>query len=363
MTDIGQLCKRCSQPVTPGALECSACHTLVHADEMERLAAQARALEARNDLPQAHQMWQQALQLLPGNSQQAVWIQAHLRELETAINNAGHGSQTKQWAKRLAPLGPIAAFLAKGKALLPFIFKLKFFFSFVAFIGVYWALWGPKFGIGFAVLILIHELGHYVEIKRRGLPAELPVFIPGLVAYVRWDAMGVSLNTRAAISLAGPMAGFLASAACAALGMQAGGDHIWIALAYTGAWLNLLNLIPVAFLDGAGAMLPLSAVEKGMVMTVSAGIAYATHQTVFWFIAAGSLWNLFTSRVQKPVAQGFVRLDSNQRGDGQSALSISAGAVEEKRPGSPLIAAYYILVLALLGAVTYLLPGDGNVVR
>ena len=59
-----------------------------------------------------------------------------------------------------------------------------------------------KFGIGFAALILIHEMGHFIDIKRRGLPAEMPVFLPGLGAYVRWQAMGVPLETRAAISLA-----------------------------------------------------------------------------------------------------------------------------------------------------------------
>jgi len=327
---------------------------------MDRLAAQARSLETRNELQPAHQIWQQTLQFLPPSSQQSNWIHEHLRELEAAINNAGHGSQTKLWAKRLAPLGPLAAFLAKGKTLLVFLFKLKFFFSFATFIALYWALWGPKFGIGFAVLILLHELGHYVEIKRRGLPAELPVFIPGLVAYVRWDAMGVSLETRAAISLAGPLAGFLSSAACAMIAMQTG-DRIFFALAYTGAWLNLLNLIPVAFLDGAGAMLPLSKIEKSMVMTVAAGTAYATHQGIFWFVAAGTLWNLLTTRVVQPA---LVRMDLNQRGDGQSSMVVAEGdPTAAKRPGSPLIAAYYILLLALLGAMLYVLPANGGVAR
>jgi Zn-dependent protease len=329
---------------------------------MERLAAQARSLESRNEFQQAHQIWQQTLQFLPPNSQQADWIREHLRELEAAATNTGHPGQTKRWARRLAPLGPLAAFLAKGKTFLVFFFKLKFLFSFAAFIGLYWALWGPKFGIGFAVLILIHELGHYVEIKRRGLPAELPVFIPGLVAYVRWDAMGVPLDTRAAISLAGPMAGFLSSAACALIAIQTG-DRIWFALAFTGAWLNLLNLIPVAFLDGAGAMLPLSKIEKSMVMVVAAGIAYATHEGIFWFIAAGSLWNLLTTR-QAALAPGLIRMDLNQRGDGQASMVMAEGdPTATKRSGSPLIAAYYILLLALLGATLYLLPANGGVAR
>ncbi len=59
-----------------------------------------------------------------------------------------------KWAKWLGPLAPIAIFLAKFKAFFLAIFKVKFLFSFAAFIGLYWAMWGPKFGIGFAVLDL-----------------------------------------------------------------------------------------------------------------------------------------------------------------------------------------------------------------
>ena len=66
------------------------------------------------------------------------------------------------------PLAPLAIALSKAKVLLA-VFKLKFLFSLFAFLGFYWALFGMRFGIGFAVLILIHEMGHYVDIKRRGL--------------------------------------------------------------------------------------------------------------------------------------------------------------------------------------------------
>src|SRR5271163_4226572 len=119
-------------------------------------------------------------------------------------------------------MGPIAVLLAKGKMLLTAIFKLKFLLSFVAFVGIYWAAFGMKFGIGFAVLILVHEMGHFIEIKRRGLPAEMPVFLPGLGAYVRWTALGVSTQTRAVVSLAGPMAGCLGAAVCALIWAKTG---------------------------------------------------------------------------------------------------------------------------------------------
>lgn len=365
---IGSTCKRCSRPIPPGALACESCQALVNSDEMDRLAAQARALEARNELQQAHQVWQSIMPLLPPSSKQAEWIRAHLRELEAAVTNADrqrHAGQTSLWAKRLGPLAAIGAFLAKGKGLWLILLKAKSLLSFAAFIGFYWSLFGAKFGIGFAVLILIHELGHYVEIKRRGLPAELPMFIPGLVAYVRWDAMGVPLETRAAVSLAGPMAGFLASATCGLIGVQTG-DPIWAALAHTGAWLNLLNLIPVWVFDGAGAMRPLSIPEKSMVTLVAAGIGYATHELIFWAIAGGALVNMVLAyRHRNEPQQAVVRV--NMQGAGADQVPSGATftyprASEAKRAGSPLIAAYYIALLALLGAVVYLFPAQ-NIVR
>src|ERR1700730_16086423 len=142
--------------------------------------------------------------------------------------------------------------------------------SFLAFVVIYSAASGVKFGIGFAVLILIHEMGHFVDIKRRGLPADMPVFLPGLGADVGLQELGVPRETRAAVSLAGPLAGFLASLACAALWWQTG-NPFWAALARVGAILNLLNLIPVWALDGGQGALALSKTERLVVMAASIG--------------------------------------------------------------------------------------------
>ena len=331
---------------------------------MERRAAQARALENRGELQQAHQQWLSILPLLPPESKQAEWVRGHLRELESAVSNAHRPQQPgakSHWARRLAPLAPLAVVLAKAKTFIFAVFKLKFLFSFAAFIGIYWAAWGPRFGVGFAVLILIHELGHFVEIKRRGLPADMPVFLPGLGAYVRWQAMGVSQETRAAISLAGPAAGFFSAAVCGLVGLKAG-DPIWLALARTAAWLNILNLIPIWVLDGAGAIVPLNWMEKLLVLLVSAGLGYATHEGVFYFVAGGAMLNMVAGSFARRRAadSGMIRLNL----DG-SPQAVPAGGPtysaprQEPRRGSPLIAAYFVSVLTALGAVLYLLPGHG----
>jgi Zn-dependent protease len=330
---------------------------------MERSAAQARVSESRGDLQQAHQQWSAILPLLPAESEQAKWIRSHIKELESAAANA-HRPQAPSgkkgfWAKRLAPLAPLALVAAKAKTFLLIIFKLKFLFSFAAFIGLYWAAWGPKFGIGFAVLILIHELGHFVEIKRRGLPAEMPVFLPGLGAYVRWQAMGVTQETRAAISLAGPLAGFLSAAICGLVAIKTG-DPIWLALARTGAWLNILNLIPIWVLDGAGAMMPLNWMEKSMVAVVSGALAYAIGENVFYFVAAGTLFNLAVGTFARNPALSVTRLGLDASGQAVQSGGAYVEPAQQPRKGSPLIAAYFIAVLAALGAVLYLLPGHGT---
>src|SRR5437660_10052805 len=148
-----------------------------------------------------------SLPLLPRESKQAQWVRDHARELDSASDQQSVPESENKWARKLGPVGPIAIVLAKSKAVLAAVFKLKFLLSFVAFFSWYWALYGAAFGLGFAALILIHEMGHCRDIKRRGLPADMRVFLPGFGSSVRWRALGVPITRRAAIRLAGPLAG------------------------------------------------------------------------------------------------------------------------------------------------------------
>ena len=290
---------------------------------MERTAARARALEANGSLWDAREQWQAILPLLPPTSKQAGWIRGHIRELETTIHAPGAPDTRRRWAKWLAPLGSLGVLLAKGKTFFLLLFKLKFLLSFAGFIGVYWSLWGWKFGVGFACLILLHEMGHYIDIKSRGLPAEMPVFLPGLGAYVKWQAAGVSLETRAAVSLAGPLAGWFGAAVCGLIWYQTG-DKIWAALAGTSAWLNVINLIPLFILDGGQAVLALSKFERALLLAASVGLAAWLEQWTFLLVAGGMLWHLFTR--------------------------------DEPPQGSPKTTAYYAAVLTALAFVMRIMP-------
>jgi Zn-dependent protease len=285
-------CSRCLAPLDPEDKLCTRCHALVYADELEALRTRALGYERNGAISEARLAWLSALQLLPADSKQAQWIEDHVRALEQAASVPAAPRKSNPWAKRLGPLAPLALLLAKGKTLLFALFKLKFLFSFVAFLGLYWALYGAWFGMGFAVMILLHEMGHYVEVKRRGLPAEMPVFLPGLGAYVKWRAMGVSTEARALVSLAGPAAGLFAALIAAALYWQTH-NPLWAALAHTGAWLNLINLIPVWILDGAGAIQPLDRVGRVSLLVFSVLLFWWSREASLLFLAAGFAWQLY----------------------------------------------------------------------
>ncbi len=302
-------CKRCSRELTPGALVCDQCHALVHSEQLERLSAEAKALEARGDLRQAREIWLAALPLLPPTSTQADWIKQHIGALSGDAARAGSGRAGNNQAP------------ATGRI------KWTSILSLLAFVAIYSAAAGAKFGIGFAALILIHEMGHFIDIKRRGLPADMPVFLPGLGAYVRWQALGVSIETRAAVSLAGPLAGFFAAVACAVLWWQTG-NPLWAALARVSAILNLLNLIPVWVLDGGQAALALSKTERIVVMMAAVALGLALKQNMFFLVAAGAGFRAFFA------------------GDFPA------------RP-SRATTVYYVAVLTALGIIIRLMPGHG----
>jgi len=273
---------------------------------------------------QARDEWSKALQLLPPHATQTEWVRSQIAKLDLLLRNQPNPKPKNEWARRFGPLAPLLLLLSKGKFLLTAIFKLKFLLSFFAFLAVYWSLFGAKFGIGFVVLILVHEMGHYVDIRRRGLPAEMPVFLPGLGAYVRWEAMGVTRATRAAISLAGPLAGFLGAAVCFYLWKQTG-SPIWAALARASAWLNLLNLIPVWVLDGGQAALALSRVERWILLFLALFLWVQLSENVFFLIAAGIVYRFITKDLPPLPA--------------------------------PRVTVYYACVLVGLGVLLYLVPG------
>ena len=154
----------------------------------------------------------------------------------------------------------LAALLAKGKALLLLLPKLKLLATFgSAFVSIaaYALLWGWPFAVGFVVLLFVHELGHVVQLRREGISASAPMFIPFLGAVISARSMGEDAAAEARVGLAGPILGSIASLAPLAIWLATGSDF-WRALAYVGFFINLFNLLPVLPLDGGRTMAALS---------------------------------------------------------------------------------------------------------
>jgi Zn-dependent protease len=159
--------------------------------------------------------------------------------------------------RTLGPLvAALAAFFAKFKAILLLLPKLKLLSTagtmFVS-IAAYALIWGFPFAVGFVVLLFVHEMGHVIQLRREGIKASAPMFIPFLGAVISARSLGKNALAEARVGLAGPVLGSLGSAACI-LVYHATGNDIWRALAFVGFFLNLFNLLPVVPLDGGRAM-------------------------------------------------------------------------------------------------------------
>lgn len=295
-------CRRCAAPLQGSDLACGGCGALVHAEELNRKAESAKRHEDAGDVTGALAEWQQALALLPPDTTQAAWIRERVRALQDVTADAA-GEDAGPRNQIVGALASLAAFTV--------FFATQF---------------GVEFAAGLSVLILIHELGHYADIRRRGLPADMPMFLPGLGAYVRWKAQGVSLETRAAVSLAGPLAGLLAALACAAL-YSATADPRWAMFGRAGAWLNLANLTPIWILDGGQAALALSRGQRFLLLLIVAATWYATGESILFVVLLGAAWSVFAK-------------DASAQPSGRTLI-------------------YFAVVLMLLAAVLAQMPGHG----
>ena len=113
----------------------------------------------------------------------------------------------------------------------------------------YALIFGFWYAAGFVLLIFVHEMGHYLAARQRGLEVGLPTFIPFVGAWIELKEMPHDVETEAWVALAGPLLGTLGALGCYWL-YRASGEALFLALAYAGFFINLFNLIPVSPFDG-----------------------------------------------------------------------------------------------------------------
>jgi Zn-dependent protease len=177
---------------------------------------------------------------------------------EPAPTPPPYQEQRKSLLQRLlGPLVAVGVVLAKfGKVALLVLTKAKFLttsLSMLVSVAAYALIWGWKFAVGFVALLFVHEMGHYIQLRREGVKPSGMLFVPFLGAVVGTRSLGGSAIAEARVGLAGPVLGTLGCLATAGIYLATGND-LWRALAFTGFFLNLFNLVPMLPLDGGRAM-------------------------------------------------------------------------------------------------------------
>jgi Zn-dependent protease len=288
------LCTGCGSQLAAGLLGCPACGRLVHGDELRRLAAEAEAATEAGDRVRAAGLWHQALAFLPPGAGQRNAIAARIAALGP-LDVAPSGTTKPDGSRRAATALAVAALvfiLTKAKLLLLGLTKMSTLLSMLAFLGVYWSLFGWKFAAGIVISIYIHEMGHVAALRRSGIPASAPLFIPGLGAFVRLHMSPPDARTDARIGLAGPVWG-LGAAVAAYVAYLVTGAPIWAAITHVGAFLNLFNLIPVWQLDGGRGFHALTRTQRGVAAVFVAGAWAVSHEGMLFLLLLGAGWQLF----------------------------------------------------------------------
>ncbi|MFZ6657624.1 site-2 protease family protein [Undibacterium sp. TJN19] len=116
-------------------------------------------------------------------------------------------------------------------------------------VAVYAWIFGWWYAVGFVLLLFVHEMGHYIAARQRGLDVGLPTFIPFVGAWVELKDMPHNAETEAYVGLGGPLAGTVAALLCYFLARNYDSD-VLLAVSYSGFFLNLFNMIPLSPFDG-----------------------------------------------------------------------------------------------------------------
>jgi Zn-dependent protease len=220
----------------------------------------------------------------------------------------------RAWQRFITALAAVGAFLAKFGVLLLKVKYVGLVLSMLVSIVAYSLFFGWSFAVGIVLLILVHEMGHVVELRRQGVPASAPLFIPFLGAFVNIKGSPRSAFQEALSGLAGPLVGTAASVVVA-FWANATGSNFLMALAFFGFFVNLFNLLPVLPLDGgrAAAALHPALWLLGLVALVVFEVLYPSPVVPIILILGGiELWRRWRYR-NSPASRAYNALLPQQR--------------------------------------------------
>jgi Zn-dependent protease len=214
-------------------------------------------------------------------------------------------------------LAAIAVVLAKFKGVLLLLPKLKILSTsgtMLVSVAAYALIWGWTFAAGFVALLFIHEMGHVIQLRREGIKASAPLFIPFMGAFVGMKQLPDNAAAEARVGLAGPVLGAIGCLIPLAV-FEATGDDFWKALAFTGFFLNLFNLLPVLPLDGGRAMAALSPWMwfAGFGLLIAAALFFPSPIMIL-ILLLGGMETLRRWRARKsPQSEAYHRVPRNHR--------------------------------------------------
>jgi len=143
-------------------------------------------------------------------------------------------------------MGKLLLLLLSGAKLAPL---LKTGGTMLVSVVLYAFVFGWRYAVGFVALLFVHEMGHYVAARHRGLAVGAPTFIPFIGAWVELKDLPHDAETEAYVGLGGPLVGTVGALVCYFVARNE--DSTWLlAVAYSGFFLNLFNLIPLSPFDG-----------------------------------------------------------------------------------------------------------------
>lgn len=275
----------------------------INPEHVEYYEAQPYGIEQANEYQGPH-----SLEGYSGSTE----MEVKQAEEQGKAEGSGGTRRRRGWLGIGGLLAALGAWLLKLPSLL---FALKFGLAGLTAFGsafVYSIFFGWPFAIGLILQLFIHEMGHALVMKLKGIPVGGMIFVPMLGAAVTMKQMPKNARDEAEVGIAGPIAGALAASVCLLMALQPGAQPIWASLAYFGFFINLFNLIPVVPFDGGRV---LAAIDRriwivGFLLLLGVQIwEWINGNVSIWLLlfvamAAIQLWG-FASRANTPETKAY----------------------------------------------------------